>query len=263
MLIRIIFVLLVCGTLNSCVFPKKTLNSEQKNLNAECVILLHGMGRTRISMLNLEKNLSTSGYRVVNFGYPSTSESIEQLAKVKIPDAISQCHKISSSKIHFVTHSLGGVIIRQYLQSHVLPAGSRVVMLSPPNHGSEIPDHYKDASWYKWFTGPAGQQLTTGEDSLPNRLKPISVEVGVIAGTKTLDPWFSSRIPGEDDGKVSVESTRLDEMKDFLVVPHTHVFIMESSEVHRQIKNFLRHGEFNHSNKEKPGEGSRSTPLRD
>ncbi len=249
MLIRILFVLLACAALNSCDFPRKTLNDGQKNLDAECVVLLHGMGRTRISMLNLEKFLSVSGYRVINYGYPSTSATIEQIAKVNIPDAISRCHKNTSTKVHFITHSLGGIVIRQYLQSHALPAGSRIVMLSPPNHGSEIPDHYKDASWYKWFTGPAGQQLTTGKDSLPNRLKPINVEVGVIAGSKTMDPWFSSRIPGEDDGKVSVKSARLDEMKDFLVVPRTHVFIMESSEVHRQIKYFLKHGKFDHDKK--------------
>jgi len=195
-------------------------------LNAEWVILLHGMGRTAFSMRKIEKYLSNSGYRVVNDGYPSTRETVEQIARIRIPDAVAQCQDASNNKIHFVTHSLGGIIVRQYLQTNTLPPGSRIVMLSPPNHGSEIPDHFKNAFWYRWFTGPAGRQLTTAKDSLPNRLKPIDVEVGVIAGTKSWEPWFSSLIPGEDDGKVSVKSTRLAEMKDFLAVPYTHSFMM-------------------------------------
>jgi triacylglycerol lipase len=246
MLMRVLFVFLIWGTLNSCTFSKKALQEGKEKLFAECVILLHGMGRTKFSMFKLEEYLSRSNYRVVNFGYPSTDETIEQIARTRIPDAVAQCQDTSTKKIHFVTHSLGGVIVRQYLQTHTLPVGSRVVMLSPPNQGSEIPDHFKNSFWYRWSTGPAGQQLTTDKDSLPNRLKLINVEVGVIAGTKSIEPWFSSVIPGKDDGKVSVKRTQLDEMKDFLAVPHTHTFIMWSSEVLRQIENFLKHGKFDY-----------------
>lgn len=249
MLVRFLFVILMLSMLNSCFFSKKFIQEKKKGLHAECVILLHGMGRTRFSMFNLEEYLSRLDYRVVNFGYPSRRETIEQIAKVRIPGAVAQCQDTSIKKIHFVTHSLGGIVVRQYLQTHTLPVGSRVVMLSPPNHGSEIPDHYKEVFWYRWSTGPAGQQLMTTKDSLPNRLKPINVEVGVIAGTKSVEPWFSSQIPGKDDGKVSVKRTQLDEMKDFLVVPHTHTFIMQSPEVHRQIEKFLKHGKFDHGNK--------------
>ncbi|MDH3326626.1 MAG: hypothetical protein OEM38_07915, partial [Gammaproteobacteria bacterium] len=147
-------------------------------------------------------------------------------------------------KIHFVTHSLGGIISRYYLQTNQLPAGSRIVMLSPPNKGSEIADRFHDSTWYRWLTGPPGQQLTTDSNSLPNTLDAINYEVGVITGRDTLEPWFSRLIPGEDDGKVSVESAKLPEMKDFLVVDHTHTFIMKSDVVMVQVLNFIKHGNF-------------------
>lgn len=249
MLIRIILLFAIGSTLSSCVVQGKTRPGEEQGPQAECVILLHGMARTKVSMLNLELYLVNSGYRTVNFGYPSRSETIEQIAKTRIPNAISRCESTSPGKIHFVTHSLGGIVVRQYLQTNKLPAGSRIVMLSPPNHGSELPDRYRSESWFKWYTGPAGQQLTTGKDSLPNRLKPVDVEIGVIAGTKSLGSWLSSKIPGEDDGVVSVKSTHLDEMKDFLLVPRTHTFIMESDEVQRQVVIFLRNGKFDHAKK--------------
>ena len=233
--------------LNSCIFSKKIIQKEKGKLYVECVILLHGMGRTKFSMLRLEEYLSKLNYMVINFSYPSTSKTIEQIARIHIPDAVAQCQNTSIKKIHFVTHSLGGIIIRQYLQTHTLPVGSKIVMLSPPNQGSEIADHFRNVFWYRWSTGPAGQQLTTAKDSLPNRLKSINVDVGIIAGTKSIEPWFSSLIPGKDDGKVSVKRTQLDEMKDFLSVPHTHTFIMCSLKVLRQIKNFLKHGKFDHS----------------
>ncbi|MFV1997983.1 MAG: esterase/lipase family protein [Acidiferrobacterales bacterium] len=237
------------STISSCVVQGDIPHGKEESQQAECVILLHGLGRTRVSMLNLEAYLVESGYHTVNFGYPSRSEQIEKIASTRVPDAVSQCKLISSGKIHFVTHSLGGIIVRQYLQTNTLPKGSRIVMLSPPNQGSELSDRHKGDSWYQWYTGPAGQQLTTAKDSLPNRLKPINVEIGVIAGTKSIASWLSSQLPGEDDGVVSVKSTQLDEMKDFLLVPRTHTFIMESDEVQRQVVNFLRNGKFDHESK--------------
>ena len=222
----------------------KTL--QKKQVYTECVILLHGMGRTSFSMRRLEKHLLKSNYTVVNFNYPSTSETIEHIAKFHIPAAITQCQHPSLKKIHFVTHSLGGIVVRQYLQTHTLPEGSRVVMLSPPNQGSEVADWLKPVSLYQWLTGPAGQQLTTDHDSLPNRLAPVHAEIGVIAGTKSIEPWFSWCMPGKNDGKVSVLRAKLKEMKDFLEVPHTHTFIMNASDVIEQVEHFLIHGTFSH-----------------
>jgi hypothetical protein len=210
----------------------------------QCVILLHGMGRTRFSMSQLENTLGERGYQVVNYGYPSTSAPIEELATVHIPKAIEMCRGGRPEPVNFVTHSLGGILVRCYLQDHRLPAGSRMVMLSPPNKGTELADRFKDLAFYRWLTGPPGQQIGTSDGSLPNRLGPVEMEIGIITGRKTYEPWFSNLLPGEDDGKVTVESAKLDEMSDFLVVDSGHTFIMNDPEVIRQIDAFLRNGRF-------------------
>ncbi len=237
--------------------------------NDECVVLLHGMGRTSFSMNSMESFLKESGYQTVSHSYPSTKLTIEKISNNIIPEFVGECN-IKSRKVHFVTHSLGGIIARYYLQSNNLPEGSRVVMLSPPNKGSEIADKFRDSTWYGWLTGPPGQQLTTDSMSLPNNLGAISYEVGIITGRSTLEPWFSRLIPGEDDGKVSVESAKLEEMKDFLVVDHAHTFIMKSSEVKSQVLAFIKYGKFqvadnkksNNVFKKRPGKANQPDRLR-
>ncbi|MBC2709686.1 MAG: alpha/beta fold hydrolase [Desulfosarcina sp.] len=211
------------------------------------VVLLHGMGRTHRSMEKMARHLTEKGYRVVNLDYPSTTASIEAISGGIVAETVQHCRLESpSTPIHFVTHSLGGILVRQYLQAHRLPSGSRVVMLSPPNQGSEIADMLKDISLYRWIMGPAGQQLGTAADSVPNRLGPVDVPVGIITGDSTLEPWFSSRVPGPDDGKVSVERARLAEMADFIVVHKSHGFIMNDPQVIAQTAYFLEHGVFRH-----------------
>ena len=156
----------------------------------ECVILLHGLARTHRAMNTMKKALSRRGYQVINFGYSSTKKTVEDIAANELPQALRMCEKFSPEKIHFVTHSMGGIVLRQYLQTHKLPEGSRVVMLSPPNKGSELTDYLRGLSLYKWRNGPAGQQLGTGPHSLPNRLKPVDAEIGVITGNKSFNPCF-------------------------------------------------------------------------
>ena len=213
-----------------------------------CVILLHGMGRSHRSMAAMARHLAHTGYRVVNLDYPSTRASIETLSEGIIFETVNRCRRQHPSvPIHFVTHSLGGILVRQYLQAHRLPPGSRVVMLSPPNQGSEVADLMKEFFFYRWMMGPAGPQLGTGAESVPNRLGPVDVPVGVIAGDRTLEPWFSTRLPGADDGKVSVARSRLAEMADFLVVHNSHGFIMNDPQVIAQTLYFLQHGRFRHN----------------
>jgi hypothetical protein len=236
----IAYLALICSAIMA---PTAPASAHASTANNECVILLHGLGRTSGSMQFMEKFLAKSGYRTVNRSYPSTSLPIEEVADKYVPHFIDDCGG-QAVRIHFVTHSLGGIILRYYLQFNDLPEGSRIVMLSPPNQGSELADRFRDQIWYQWLMGPSGQQLTTDAESLPNRLGPIRLEVGVIAGRKTLEPWFSWMIPGEDDGKVSVDHARLSEMKDFLVVDHGHSFIMNSQEVKKQVRHFLEFGYF-------------------
>jgi len=212
--------------------------------SSDCVIVLHGLGRSADSMAKIEKNLSQNGYRVWNEDYPSLDASIETLADKYISLGVRKCMEGGAGNIHFVTHSMGGILVRQYLQSNKIDRLGKIVMLAPPNHGSEVTDHLKDASLYKSTMGPAGQQLTTEKSSKPNLLKPIPGVIGVIAGSLTSDPWFSWMFEGPNDGKVSVESARLHEMSDFLVVEHGHTFIMNKKDVIQQILFFLEHGKF-------------------
>jgi triacylglycerol lipase len=223
------------------------VNSNKK----ECVILLHGLFRTSSSMAKLERALSRKGYFTLNVNYPSTKGTIRELTEKVLPEAVSRCVARGCTKIHMVTHSMGGIMARYYLQKETLPEGSRLVMIAPPNQGSEIVDRFKDFFIFKWMNGPAGQELTTSVNSLPNRLGPVPLEVGVIAGKRSLNPIFSALIPGPDDGKVSVERTRLSEMADFFVANSSHTFIMKNDEVIRQVTLFIENGRFDHSGRPK------------
>jgi len=215
---------------------------------SDCVILLHGLRRTRRSMKKIEKILSLQGYNVLNLNYPSTKYSIEFLADEILSDAIEQCQKRFPPRIHFVTHSLGGIIVRYYLNHHQLSNLGRVVMLSPPNQGSELADYLKRNFIYKKINGPAGQQLGTDKNSLPLNSGPVNFELGIIAGRRSLNLLSSMIIPGPNDGSVSIERTKVSGMKDFLVLPHSHTFIMKSKDVIDQVIHFLKHGAFKHEN---------------
>ncbi len=214
---------------------------------SECVILLHGLGRLRQSMRRLAYHLRSLGYATINLAYPSTAKSIQTIAESYLARAVQGCKASQSEKIHFVGHSLGGIIVRQYLQPHVVPAGSRLVMLSPPNQGSVIVDLLRHIPLYGWITGPAGQEIGTGPENLIHRLKPVEIEIGVIAGNSSMNLLFSLFLDGPDDGTVSVQSTKLPEMRDFITVPSTHTFIVRNPLVIRQVAHFLKYGKFDHS----------------
>ncbi|MBT2971986.1 MAG: alpha/beta fold hydrolase [Candidatus Thiodiazotropha sp. (ex Ctena orbiculata)] len=216
----------------------------------ECVVLLHGMGRTSFSMSAIEGALEDQGYQVWNQSYPGLSKSVEELTAPAIEAGLEFCRDEQAKAVHFVTHSLGGILVRYYLQDHRIADLGRIVMLAPPNRGSEVADEMKDGYWYRTIMGPSAQVLGTDENSLPNTLKPIPGEIGIIAGKVDGEPWFLPEIPGDDDGKVAVERTKLPEMKDFLLVEEGHAFIMLDDEVIRQVLYFLRHGEFDKSKPE-------------
>lgn len=208
----------------------------------ECVVLLHGLWRTDASMGKLERNLGEAGYTVRNIAYDSTDATVEALAAEAIPRAVDACDEAGA--IHFVTHSMGGILIRQYLAEGEIERLGRVVMLGPPNQGSEVVDSYARFPGFEWFAGPAGLQLGTGEASVPRQLGPVSFDVGVIAGTQSINPILSTLLPNRDDGKVSVEATRVEGMNDHLELPVTHVFMMRDDEVMDQVVYYLANGRF-------------------
>lgn len=208
------------------------------------VILLHGLARTKRSMNKLEARLKAEGFRVANVGYPSREKTVKELAESVIPAAVEQCRRMGASRIHFVTHSLGGILVRYYLKYKSVPELGRVVMLSPPNGGSEIVDTFKNNFFFKWLNGPAGQELGTDENSVPRTLGPVDFEVGIITGDRSVNRILSRIIPGDDDGKVSVENAQVDGMKDFIVIHASHTFIMRNSRAINQVVAFLRYGHF-------------------
>ena len=211
----------------------------------ECVILLHGLARTSTSMNKLEKRLLREGYVVVNYDYPSRKATVEELAGLAITEALALCEQQARvSRTHFITHSMGGILVRCYLADHDLPKLGRVVMLSPPNRGSEVIDKLSDVPGFRSFHGLAGLQLGTRERDIPKTLGEANFELGIITGNRSINPLLSLLIPGSNDGKVSLESARLEGMADFLVLPHTHPFIMKSDKAIAQSIYFLKHGRF-------------------
>jgi len=211
-------------------------------LAEDCIVLLHGLWRSDASMNKMEKAMNRAGYKVSNIGYDSTTKTVEELASETIPLAVESCS--DTQKIHFVTHSLGGILMRQYLEHDDIENLGRVVMLGPPNKGSEVVDSYKNFPGFKFFAGPAGLQLGTGEASVPRVLGPVSFDVGIIAGTQSINPILSGILPDRDDGKVTVESTRVEGMNDHIEMPVTHVFMMRDEDVFAQILHYLEYGQF-------------------
>ncbi len=211
----------------------------------QIVILLHGHSRTSKSLRKMEKALLREGYIVENIDYPSRKMNIEDLSEY-LDRKLKSCCTDKDKKLHFVTHSLGGIIVRFYLEKHETDNLGRVVMLSPPNSGSEIVDLLKDIPIVNEHTSKSRIQLGTGEESIPKQFGPVNYDLGVIAGDRSYIPLFSWIIPGPDDGMVSVQSAQAKGMSDFIVVPHTHTFIMNSQKVIEQVITFIENGEFAH-----------------
>jgi pimeloyl-ACP methyl ester carboxylesterase len=212
----------------------------------ECVVLLHGLARTSMSMNKMERELAAAGYLTANIDYPSRDYTVEELAELAVAEGIAACRDQSGpDTIHFVTHSLGGILVRQYLRDHEVPEMGRVVMLGPPNQGSAAVDELRDVPGFDWLNGPAGRQLGKGENSVPLKLGPAEFELGVIAGNRTIDPITSAVLENPDDGRVSVEDTKLDGMADFVVVEHSHAFMMRMRRTIDLTKAFLSKGRFN------------------
>ncbi len=215
---------------------------------SDCVILLHGLGRSHHAMSSIEKKLKQHHYFVINQDYPSTRQSINTLANNAIQPMVNQCLAKHPQHIFFVTHSLGGIILGQYLETHTVPNLSRIVMLSPPHHGSPLADLLHRTWLFQKIMGPAGQELTTRAVYAPQLLNP-NVQIGIIAGDFNLIPFSKHFFHDKNDGKVSISSAQLDQMTDFIVLPVSHTFMMNNRLVQQQILAFINSGRFSNTSK--------------
>ncbi len=163
----LVFVLAFPLTLAAC----SDAEPVSKKHAGECVILLHGLARSSLSMERMKWFLEDAGYQVANIDYPSRDFEIDRLAPLAVEGGLTQCAELGSvERVHFVTHSLGGILVRFYFAEHALDSLGRVVMLAPPNQGSLAVDELQDWPGFEWLNGPAGYQLGKGENSIPLKL---------------------------------------------------------------------------------------------
>jgi len=218
----------------------------------DCVVLLHGIGMRGYVMKRLETALIAQGYRVVNVSYPSREMPFEKIAGEYLPAQLQANDVACAPRLNFVTHSMGSLIVRKLIQD-ARPANlGRVVMIGPPNHGSAAADEARQSVLLSEFLGENLARLGTGENSIASTLGPADFEVGIIAGEVAINPLFGNVLAGKHDGAVTVESTKLEGMRDFIVVPYSHTVMLWRDEVIAQAIAFLREGKFTHPEPPKP-----------
>ena len=209
------------------------------------VVLIHGLGRSRLCMSLVGLWLKFCGYRVMSIGYPSRCVSIAEAVQQHLNPALEQLGIAPGSQVHFVTHSLGGIVFRAWAAQRdpAFPLG-RAVLLAPPNQGSQIIDELRRQAWVRWWLGPVSAELGTDAASTPNSLGPLPPETGIIMGNKDTLPVFRSLLGPESDGNVSIASAHAEGEADFILLPANHATIIFQPAVFRAVHRFLQTGSF-------------------
>lgn len=242
---RSLFILVIFSLLTACnSVPAIPYALSPVITNKQCVVLVHGLWRSGWAMRSIASDLNDFAYQTVSISYPSMSMSIPEIAERYLPPAINECKQGGAEQIHIVSHSMGGIVVRQYLQNNHLPSGSKVVMLSPPNQGSELSEKFGNEEWYQQLVGPAGASLTRKDSGIISTLKAIKEPVGIIAAYRNWSLWPSAWLPEPNDGTVSVASMKLAEMDDFVLINSGHAMIRFNDATQEQIRHFLLTGTF-------------------
>ena len=223
-------------------------------MSQQTVILLHGIIRNHFDMMLLEKRMKKEGYACINIKYPSTKHAIEDLAE-QINGQLQQNENYTGAdKVHFVVHSMGGLITRHILAKHRPANLGSVVMLGTPNKGSEMAD-YLDAHKYlatpfRLIFGPSASQLRTAHKHFEDEI--IDFPLGIIASDASLNPIGKQVFGAPNDTLVSIESTKIEGMSDHIIIPCPHAMMMFDPRIINQVTAFLKDGKFDHGADKKP-----------
>jgi pimeloyl-ACP methyl ester carboxylesterase len=233
-----LFVLFVF--LSSCTAMKAIMPTPPAG-EKDVVYLLHGFGRSRVAMWVLASRLEDAGFFVNNIGYSSINETPEEIL-LDVSEQINESLPENGQTVHFVGHSLGGLIIRAYLEDTTVKNLGRIVLIGTPNNGTTLVDNYQDSWWLQWM-GPTALALSTDEKSFPNSLADPYYPVGIIAGISE-DDDNEDILPGKDDGLVQLESTKVNGMTDIVIIESSHWMLRYDENVARQTIEFLRYARF-------------------
>jgi pimeloyl-ACP methyl ester carboxylesterase len=225
-------------------------------MRGRAVIVLHGLGRSRVATDAICNYLkSQGGYTVFNVSYPSTQEGIADMAR-SLARVVENLDGIT--EINFVAHSMGNIVIRHYMADQAAagrrpdPRIRRFVMLAPPNHGSLAALTFADNSVFRVVAGEAGQELGRDWAKLEAKLATPGCKFGIIAGGKGDNKGFNPLLPGDNDGTITVGTTRLEGAADFLVLPVMHTFIVRDAKALEYTLRFLEKGYFISPDKVQP-----------
>jgi triacylglycerol lipase len=240
--------LMLCGT--SC----GTLLQQRETTKVfegpgDTVVVVHGLRWWAFGGMDwMARQFNHAGYRVILVRYPSRKLDGDQLVHDYLAKTVERENTHLDKPLHFVAHSLGGVLTHRFLQDHPPSNLGRCVFIAAPLHGTELADiidRKMDSSVR--LIGPAAASLNTSSDGMPETLRPPRFPVGIIMGDRSNYPFLSPFIPGADDGVVPVRSGIIDGARDTLVLHEAHVEMIHSPDVFKQSRRFIETGAFDHS----------------
>ncbi|MGZ0164632.1 MAG: esterase/lipase family protein [Planctomycetales bacterium] len=241
------------GSFDVCKEKLDQIRDERKlpAMKGEAVVLLHGIFRSSKAMSRVQDRLEKDGYLVVPFDYPSTRVDIAASAKMlgQVVESLEGVEKIS-----FVTHSLGGLVVRSWLGQGGDERARCLVMMGTPNKGAEVADILRNWHLYRLILGPAGQQLVADQSGDIAKLPIPEIPFSVIAGGKGTTDGYNPLIPGDDDGLVAASSAYLGGAEDSMTLPVLHSFLPFNAAVIDAVSLYLKTGAFREDGVQRPVE---------